>query len=124
MSDDLTAFIAARLDEDEAGAKAATPGPWAVDSEGCCVFTGDRDEVAERCQDESARHIARNDPARVLRDVAAKRNLLALYDTFTRPVSPLERTLWPSIAGTLRYALCDAAVVWNDHPDYRQEWAP
>ena len=28
MSHDLTAFLAARLDEDEAAAKAATPGPW------------------------------------------------------------------------------------------------
>src|SRR5450631_2764744 len=89
---EMVAFLNARLDEDEAAAyKAATADrrfggrphwsalghgivtdsaipDWAVVDLGPCIDDG---EVAE--------HIARHDPARVLREVAFKRAILALH---------------------------------------------
>lgn len=86
MDTDLTAFITARLDEDEAAAK-GPPGwklehwtavryadkesgrNWRVDAEPRCVIDG--------AAEEDAQFIARYDPARVLREVAAKRAIRA-----------------------------------------------
>jgi hypothetical protein len=83
----LTATLNLRLSEDEAWAKRATPGPWHIpehdplfycvdspDGSGRICTFGDRaagDDV------NNSLHIARHDPARVLRDVQAKRDLLA-----------------------------------------------
>jgi len=109
--DDLAAFLAARLDEDEARiVPVGSPGYCEDDAEGI--------------------HLT---PARVLREVAAKRAILELHHirrigtwpvcTHCRPVDPeytddLTSEPWP--CRTLR-AL---AAVYSDHPGYRQEWAP
>lgn len=94
--DDLIAFIRARLDEDEAAAKSARPGPWDYETEvggfgpvGCVMMplgnhkgtrTGLTAFTPLGTQDAAtAAHIARHDPARVLREVAAKRAILALH---------------------------------------------
>ena len=87
-------------------------------------------------QDDMA-HIARHDPARVLRDVAATRTVVRLHV----PVDPDE----PDIADVYEPQICQTcgsgepneyprpwpcatllavASVWSDHPDYRQEWTP
>ncbi len=95
--EDMTAFLAARLDEDEAAAE-----------------TG------------------RERDLRPLREVAAKRAILAEHFAEDRgeslpgadcgvcyyigtPGSPAQ---WPCL--TLRVL----AAVYSDHPDYRQEWKP
>lgn len=110
--DDLTAFIAARLDEDEAAAHAWLP-------------FGNPD-AAQR------EHIARKDPGRVLREVAAKRAILARHkphetmpaglacnwcsdDVDDRP--QLMKMDWP--CPDVRAI----AAVWSDHPDYRSAWS-
>ena len=92
----LLAFLGARLDETEALAKAATPGPWKSWIEGrdhragdsFIQTAGDRDltlnftpgdyggKIPEWEADQD--HIARHDPARVLREVAAMRELTAV----------------------------------------------
>jgi hypothetical protein len=101
MTGDLAAFLAARLDEDEAAAKALASRdwgnrPWAVTECSdkaagecpCIVYQGEYgplDEpqtplieyVADTEAPEYAAHIARHDPARALREVAAKRAILA-----------------------------------------------
>lgn len=90
--DDLIAFLNARLDEDEAEAKAAA-------------------NALNRhieCDPDNAAHIARHDPARVLREVAAKRAIVERYAKA------------PDWAGGEDVRLL--AAVWSDHPDYRQEW--
>ena len=102
--DDLVAFLAARLDEDEAAARAAEP------------FYEDRDLVSEMVHigfdAEVPQHAERHDPARVLREIAAKRAILA-------EMSASWRQSWTAAFTTL-YAI---AAVWSDHPGYRQEWA-
>lgn len=70
-------------------------------------------------------HIAHHNPARVLREVAAKRRVLGrhvphrlgadyAWCEWCRP----QVEVWPCPD------LLDLAAVWADHPDYRQEWAP
>lgn len=55
------------------------------------------------------RHMARHDPARVLRQVSAVRALLALFDEMGYNEEPAYRA---------------AAAIWSDHPAYKAEWAP
>lgn len=119
--DDLTAFLAARLDEDEAALGYVEPGPWT--SSGPYVGSASG-IIAQARHTETGAHIARHDPARVLREVEAKRAMLALHNAFSNPASLVERALWPSIREALLCILRDAAAVYSDHPDYRQEWAP
>jgi hypothetical protein len=139
---DLAAFLAERLDEDEAAAKAAIKGGkpeigtvgqwnayleggddgWAVEHDaggkGCGII-GDR-AIAE--------HIARHDPARALREVQAKRSITEAHDRehyCPLPVLPGRHgQLWTPEEGPC-WTLLLLAAVWSDHPDYREtEWKP
>jgi len=113
--DDLTAFIRARLDEDEAVAKDAGERArrWklaAFDDEeigdvGDLMVFGE----ASTLNPIELRHVQRHDPARVLREVAAKRRML----------SDLDLT-YPDEEHMLKLL----ATAWADYPDYRQEWKP
>lgn len=135
--DELLRFLQARLDEDEAAAKAASgdeAADWhwtpAVTAAGRAILVAsgewDDTDIAQVDQDadDLAEHIARHDPARVLREVAAKRALLAVYEGFSHPVSLLERATYPSFAEVLRGQVRHLAAVYSDHPDYRGEWKP
>lgn len=109
---DLIAFLNARLDEDEAAA-------WAVHDVNKCdalLYEEDMADAARRDPDCDC-----GQPARVLREVEAKRAIVKLHAA--------EPGQHPDFCGhdlhelpclTLRLL----AAVWNDHPDYRQEWAP
>lgn len=133
--DELIAFVAARLDQEEAIARAAASvaGPdwtWDPDSRDGYLRTPDGTIMADalHVEDDQFRpHVARHDPARVLRDVAAGRRLLANYEEIALPdpdASPQERALRMVVAEVVRMLILDRAAVWCDHPDYRQEWAP
>lgn len=149
MSGRLAAFIAARLDEDEAIARAATPGPWAAPArvmDGNVVTSltypgganGYVGGVPVMSDDESRswadqEHIARHDPGRVLREVEAGRAILAMYeecDGYDLPEGvhdsrdPDEREADAASKATLRDVLEALAAVWSDHPDYEQAWKP
>lgn len=136
MSDDLATFLRARLDEDESIARAATPGPWSVDSEtyaerigcndGTSVVSGSRwnGEASVFNETDDALHIARHDPARVLAEVDAKRKVIAVYTSWafltrSKPDDPVAEITTLAVAQTLR-AL---ALPYVDHPGYREEWA-
>ena len=139
---DLTAFLSARLDEDEAAAKAAAstdhttlfskPDMFAaewrshdsavmVESDaGPVVYDEGVPTVAQ------AAHIARHDPARVLREVVAKRSLIedhtgqcCVNDTCCGEIAGY----FDSEAGDPCPVLLVLAAIYSDHPDYRQEWA-
>ena len=57
---------------------------------------------------EQAAHIACHDPARVLREVAAKRAMLEDLDLTYPDAVHLRKLL---------------AAAWSDHPDYQRDWA-
>jgi Family of unknown function (DUF6221) len=131
MSDALAAFYAARLDDDEAAAKAAAAsGPW--------YWAEPRTYPQRIARAEEAAHIARHDPARVLREVAAKRAILAEHEAIYPAVGRADGGGIPDPEGVVSvFAYChvcdeDApcstlrhlAAVYSDNEGYRDEWKP
>lgn len=148
---DLLDFLAARLQEDEDTARAATAGPWrwehgegdlCNDPEcpyGTLIGVWEDGETpfhiwdvhgfdAKEGSRADADHIARHDPARVLREVAAKR---AIIEEHTCPCSDdcddcgacsgshmADPT--PAPCNTLKLL----ALPYADHPAYNPKWRP
>jgi len=114
--DDLIAFIGARLDEDEAAAKAAAEATgcpiWGIAGNisaraSRTIVTSGHIEVGSEAE---ALHIAEWNPARVLREVEAKRAIVLVAS---------------KVLGDGRlFVLGQLATAWSDHPDYRDEWKP
>jgi hypothetical protein len=111
---DLSEFVAARLDEDERAADAVvfacrdSRQPWPPEQapgRGGPALTAYLEHFSED---------------RAVRDVAAKRAILAEY-TAVRRLQELTRT---EKDGYRDWVLCHLAAVWSDHPDYRPEWKP
>lgn len=125
--DDLTAFITARLDEDEAIAKAAANRHWLTDDNIITLHPEhDGDGFMSWPTRADAQHAANHDPARVLREVAAKRAIVARYERGAAGELPewtAGRELIQAALAVLRAALSDLASTWSDHPDYRCEWS-
>lgn len=127
MTDDLVAFLAARLDEDEEAAR-QVEGTWRqIDQTGVIVASDGRH--AEECASAHwagvAEHIARHDPARVLRDVAARRAIVTSWRASNAEMqTPLPDDRNIGVADGLDEAVCYLAAVYADHPDYQEEWAP
>lgn len=104
MTDDPVARLKAGLDADEAAASAAqdwNPGPWTWTAVGARDYLQEmRDArgsfVAEFAGGADVRpysviHAAHQDPARTLREVAAKRKILALAKINREKMEDLER---------------------------------
>ncbi|KAB7850162.1 DUF6221 family protein [Streptomyces mobaraensis] len=126
MTADLVAFLRVRLDEDERAARAALGAPW-IRREGVAGVHSDSTDdyphgapIADcrRIQAEYedrvavAEHIVRHQPARVLAEVAAKRQMID--DTWG---GPDQEDVWLHHVRLL-------ALPYADHPDYREEWRP
>lgn len=112
--DDLGSFIGKRLDEDEAMAR-----PPAV------VVAGEVDSgmVDGRTGAKLTAPVYgyAHDPARVLREVAAKRAIMAEH---LRVGGSCRMCIeWPPEPWPCRTVRLLAAT-WSDHPDYRAGWAP
>ncbi len=137
---DLVAFLRARLDEDEQIAHAASDlgASWYVDGrtgevaavqpdpkpgDSAVWVTCDSEGLSAAVEEEQAVHIARHDPARVLREVEAKRRIIAEYEAAAADADPeddADRALLSSLRGVLK-AL---ALPYAEHPEYRAEWRP
>ncbi len=151
-------FLRARLDEDEQTARAAAPGPWnrmgqrvldaspPSDRLGIGMAVGHAAASAD--YNETAIHIARHDPVRVLAEVDAKRRLLD--DILGQTHERNEEDNWYSCCAARNEDgelvctdesragdPCDCgrdrtverrvrlfALPYADHPDYRDEWRP
>jgi hypothetical protein len=129
----LVEFLTARLDEDEAVARAAGGEHWywsrvrkddeepiILDSPSCLVSY-------EIVNEGYADHAARWSPALVLAEVEAKRRIVdecanaAAWAASPDCDAPLS---YSTMAGVLLGALRHLASVYSDHPDYREEWTP
>lgn len=146
---DIAQFLAARLDEDEAAAEAASHyvlrEKWhAVEwYDGEFVASGRRTAHVDihglagapitsrgALRREDAEHIARHDPARVLAEVAAKRRVLARhYGSTSTPLRAIcEGCAYNYADIDPRYHLdeCpelrDLAAIYADHPDFDPSW--
>jgi len=138
--DDLVQWLRAQLDEDERIAWAAQRqrggGEWVaradatgiVAVEGLPVRAGQPIPVVlHPDEDETAAHIAEHDPARVLREIDAKRRIIAevipeidgmedRIDGEWGAGDPMERE-----SVTLLRLL---ALPYSDRPGYRDDWRP
>lgn len=137
----IVEFLAARLDEDEAAALAVDDnsppfnGQWKPDGNALrtendwVLFHGHGRPLAPGLVE----HVARHDPARVLREVHAKRAILdehaddysdcrvcARESAETNSLGNAFHVPLPHPCPTLRHL----ATVYSDHPDYREEWRP
>lgn len=119
--DDLVTFLRARLDEDQRVAATAGGGDdcgaWTAAGE---TVDFDQYEIGG-FHPSTAAHVARHDPARVLREVEAKRRLL---EQFTLRGDSVRRTVQPSTGGVWDDLLRMLALPYAGHPDYREEWRP
>lgn len=142
MTDDLVAFLRARLDEDERAAlgtldpltvigrhRGKTEQRWRVTESGRGIIDADGGRLRARdVFPAEAEHIARHDPTRVLAEVDAKRRIL---DEVVPEVAGLEARIdgeWG--VGTVTTDGADdmllrlLALPYANHPDYQTEWAP
>ncbi|MBM4517494.1 hypothetical protein GS432_19495 [Rhodococcus hoagii] len=130
MTDDIVTFLRARLDEDDEAARDAAgwdptgstraDGRWSreginsvIDSSLRLIVYGDSPAPG----DAQAEHIARHDPARVLREIEAKRRILdraqELHD------DPFDTVLFTEYVETVLPVM---AATYSDHPDYQPHW--
>ena len=121
---DLVGFLRAQLDEDErvareAGSRSLTwpvGGTWYLEGVEHNVV-GDEEAF---CHPHNVEHIARQDPARVLADVDAKRRILDEHEPGSDPCDAHDASLRTIECDTIRLL----ALPYADHPDYREEWRP
>ncbi|SMF86924.1 DUF6221 family protein [Streptomyces sp. Amel2xC10] len=152
MSNDLVDFMSAQLEEDERIARAAPPGPWiGTDAEdigawsvydqewliaSATVYTHDERMGGKRGPgyiDASATtaHIARHDPSRAARELAAKRQNLAelaaaevKMDQAARDRDTARYNTVRAEWTVLRRVVRRDAFAYADRPGYREEWRP
>ncbi|MFJ7100157.1 DUF6221 family protein [Streptomyces albogriseolus] len=129
--DELVRWLGVQLDEDERIARVAANeleglelgSEWRYD--GRSVETvRERTMVAVGSQDFMepgvGGHVAEHDPARVLREIDAKRELLRQYEHLKYEVMPDDLTgVWAFEAVLRAHAL-----VYAGRPGYRDEWRP
>lgn len=113
----LDAFVADRLDEDQAVAAACHPGEWFTADAFAYGLTDLGAPIDGRVHptpelDADAAHAARHSPARVLATIAAHRHMVEAY----------RRARTPMQSAAAGYALKALAQVWADHPDYSPLW--
>lgn len=147
--DDLVRWLGEQYDEDERAARAATPGPW-VQAEGTGplghrVGTADESdwvawtgEIAEGRSEADATFIAAHDPARVLREIDAKRRLLAPHKPGLNPgmdSDDNDPSTWLPVCSTCQTTIahpgdwpCESVrllvLPYADRAGYREAWRP
>ena len=129
-------FLTARIGEDEAAAS-AVHGWWRAHGERAIADVSYAAVLIADVDPATRAHILRYDPARALREVEAKRTILAAHDPARHPAD--SRTArWCPVCITARTGHAEEwdddtypcktlralASVYSDHPDYRQGWRP
>jgi hypothetical protein len=148
--EDLVRWLGEQLDEDERMARAATLGPWVqsgIGDYGWTVDFGRPGAGVETADTEQgladADFIAAHNPARVLRDIDAKRQVLTGYTKAVEAAEELgalrerlkasgqdvfmtemERASAIHKRDVLYGVLQILALPYTDRPGYREEWRP
>lgn len=115
MTDALVAFLKDRLDDDERVARAcAGDGTWAVE---------DLEFYGPDLSDEVRAHAARQNPARALREVEAKRRILRAHEKWCEGRCEAK---YPEggFDAAHYWSIKTLAAVYAGHPDYLPEWRP
>ncbi|WP_327322575.1 DUF6221 family protein [Streptomyces sp. NBC_01210] len=121
MTDSLVAFIHARLDEDMNLALdcIVEDGRWRAERTSLVLDTGAEIRVHLAIAD----HMARHDPARVIRRVEAHRAIVDAYTEATGPGTDTQGSFVSDRATGLSIAVKQMAAEHSDHPDYEAEWS-
>lgn len=133
--DDLVQFLRARYDEDEQAARAVgyeriETGEYMWNSKYLLLQSGAGGESKATAEFDGdlADHIARHDPARVLREVEAKRRLLDLHEPGTQEYVDGDVCMACTLTGDGPYYPCATlrllALPYVDHADYQDDWRP
>lgn len=139
--DALVKFLWARVDEDEQVARATAPPPatsadlaWKAGDKfpadnGWCVYAPNKG-IVDDLDEADAHHIARHDPARVLREVEAQRRIIDEHKPYALDAhdrhgamvgcAVCEHADTPYPCRTLRLL----TLPYAGHPDYLPEWRP
>ena len=125
--DDLVRWLGEQLNEDERIARRAGDSFRQIGETGVIVATeGDR---AEECASANwggvAEHIVTHDPARVLREIDAKRQLVKRYERAmeNRRAHPDDLASAGALLA-LHGVVKLLALPYADRPGYLKEWAP
>ncbi|MFJ3141700.1 DUF6221 family protein [Streptomyces halstedii] len=131
MTDALVTILHARLDEDEQVARAAHAPNWSTDGRRGLHYGVEDGWMTDALTTSDADHIARQNPARILREVEAKRRIAERHSPHSMgSCRTCERPHWgvQVCNHCERAAPCpdlrDLATVYADHPDYLAEWRP
>lgn len=131
MIDDLITWLRAQIDDDERGANAALAGQadpengWTASRTPGLPGVGIAPHVGHIHEDVQAAHVVRWNPARVLREVEAKRRIVrecenqAAWESTTGRKYPAT-TAWALAVTTLRVL----ALPYVDRPGYQEGWKP
>lgn len=127
-TDEIADFMAARVDEEEALAEAADPGPWEFEGDDptddeLCETVSDRTIAYTRGRNvANGRHMERHDPPHVLASVTADRAMLHEHAAFSGIAThdPSVRE-WANALGRM---VRIRASAWAWHSDYKPGWKP
>ncbi|MFE7906514.1 DUF6221 family protein [Streptomyces albogriseolus] len=128
--DDLVQWLGQQIDEDERIARRAGDSFRQIGETGVIVATeGDQ---AEECASANwagvAEHIVAHDPARVLREIDAKRQIIALHHQLEDAQEMLDFCATCDATGKYPEYPCTTlrllALPYADRPGYREEWRP
>jgi hypothetical protein len=132
LIDEMITFVRLQLDEDEQKALAIDAKEWAEDSS---WFKDMLDPLPSQRRErpgwlpmitvEDVRHIARHDPARILREVESLRKIV---DDLAAVIADDEGMGYYSDGhsglATAKRTLRLFAAIYSDRPGYREEWRP
>jgi hypothetical protein len=127
---ELVVWLRAQLNEDERIARSAGLASWQnLDMDGELRDDVNAGTVAYTPRVETRAHIARHDPARVLREIDAKRQILRAVEDAEVALRNTElgaelHELMSGSANSLRAVMQMLALPYADRPGYRQEWRP
>ncbi|TDB87619.1 hypothetical protein E1264_14135 [Actinomadura sp. KC216] len=129
---DLVEFLRDRLARDEQIAQACAGAPWKAAPSGTVNTdpSGGEDEaepafVATAENGAYAEHIARHDPSRTLREVAAARQIIDDYEKETWILAQGGRAPEVGAAHAARESVLRLlALPYAAHPAYQEEWRP
>lgn len=107
MTDDLVAFVKARLQEDEQLARAARGH-----------------EVEALASDEAHAHMTRWSTQRVLAEVQAKRHIIERCEQYARWAANDDGPGFQALEAAGDHMLRLLALPYAGHESYRAEWAP
>lgn len=125
---DLVTFTRARLAERENQAREAaaygTGFNWSRLWSAVVETDGTDPDLINTGSAPTGLHIAANDPAYVLRDVAAKLRIVRDYEVYVHAIRGDDDPGGSLYAGKEAFesAVRSLASIWSDHPDYQQEW--